>query len=130
MLHLGYGDDIRQSLYVGRFHQIRRRPGQMQYIVVIKFEAVEIVFESAPRMRAQQVGEIVGQLRFGQGVNLIMKILARTSYRTRVGIDRFRPHAFEFETFELRLIRLLEIWRVVWFHDRSSLCCVVQPVFG
>jgi len=52
---------------------------------VIKFETIEIKFDGTPVVRCQQIGAIVGQLRFGQLSHLIIEKLVEAPNAKGVG---------------------------------------------
>jgi hypothetical protein len=60
-------------------------------------------------MRFQQIAEIIGQLNFGQIVNLIVELSADAPHGTGIGLYGLRLESFEFKVFKMRLILLLEI---------------------
>lgn len=68
------GDDIRQALGLGRFDQVEVDPGLVQDMGIVELETVEVEFDRTPGMALQQIGEVVGQLLFGQIINLLIKI--------------------------------------------------------
>ena len=87
-LGLLHRDDVRQTLGLGRFDQTGSHPGFAQDMGEVELEAVQIEFDRAPGMRGQQIGEVIGQLRFGQTLNLIVEILADAANGAGVGLDR------------------------------------------
>ncbi len=66
-------DDVGQALGLGRFDQPWRDPGLTQDVLGVELEAVQVELDCAPGVRGQQLGEEVGQLRFSQIVDLIVK---------------------------------------------------------
>ncbi len=51
----------------------------------IELQAIEVKFDGAPGVRANQVAEIVGELAFGQGVDVVGKVA-----KSRLGIEGVR----------------------------------------
>jgi hypothetical protein len=76
---------------------------------VVKLDTIQIEFDATPGMRFQQIAEIIGQLEFGQIINLIIEIRADASNGSGIGLDRLGLEAFEFKVFKMCLIILLEI---------------------
>ena len=64
---------------------------------VVELQPVQIELDRAPRVRGQQLGEVVGQLLLGQGLDLVIEALADAPDGTRVGVDSLglrRPFSF------------------------------------
>ncbi len=70
------GDDVGQALNLGRFDQARCHPGFAQDVLVVELEAVQVELDGTPGVRGEQLGEEVGQLRFAQIVDLVVKACA------------------------------------------------------
>lgn len=60
-------------------------------------------------MRCQQIREIIGQLRFGQIVDVFIEILANAANGRGVSLYRLRLESFELKVFEMGLIVSLEM---------------------
>ena len=60
-------------------------------------------------MGFQQIAEIIGQLGFGQIINLIIEIRANALNSSGIGLDRLGLKSSEFKVLKIRLIILLEI---------------------
>ena len=71
-------------------------------------------------MGLQQVGEIIGQLRFGQLIDALVEVRAQVPDRPRIGFDRLRPQPLQLEAFEVGGVMLLEVWIGCWFHGRVA----------
>jgi hypothetical protein len=103
------GHNIRQTLCPWRFDQLKHWPGLIQNVGIEEFKTVQIKLNATPGVRFQQVAEIIGQLGFGQIVNLIVEISADAPHGTGIGVYRFGLESFEFKVFKMRLIVSLEI---------------------
>lgn len=57
-------------------------------------------------MRPDQVAEIFGELRLGEIVDLLVKILAQAPDRTGVDVDSLGLQTLEFEMLEMGLVWL------------------------
>ena len=77
---------------------------------------VQIELNRAPGVRRQQIGEIIGQLLFGQVIDLLVEILANAAYRTGVSLYRLGLQPLELEVFKMVLIVLLEMGVGRWCH--------------
>lgn len=60
-------------------------------------------------MRCQQIREIIGQLRFGQIVDVFIEILANSANGRGVSLYHLRLESFELKVFEMGLIVSLEM---------------------
>ena len=56
-----------------------------------------------------QVAKVVGELGFGQCVDVVGKVLTDAPNGAGVGVNGFRLQAFEFEVFEMRLVLPIEV---------------------
>jgi hypothetical protein len=86
-----------------------RYPGFAQHMNIIEFEAVQIEFDAAPEVRRQQIGEIIGQLCFGQLIDLFIEIRANAANCTGVSLYRLGLEPFEFKVFKMGLIVCLKV---------------------
>jgi hypothetical protein len=109
LLSLFHANNIRQALDLGRLDQIGGYPGFAQHMGIIELEAVQIELDRAPGMRCQQIGKIIGQLRFGQVIDLFIEILTDTPNGTGVSLYRLGLEPFELKVFKMGLIIALEI---------------------
>ena len=106
--------DIRQTLDLGRFDQVRGDPRLARHIGVEELQAVQIELDGAPGMRRQQIAELVGQLRLGERIDPVVKVVAGPANGAGVGLDGFRLQALELEMLEVGLIKAVEVrcgWR-------------------
>lgn len=53
----------------------------------VELECVQIKLDGAPEVRGGQRTEIVGQLRWGKTVNLVVKVFAHALDATRVSVN-------------------------------------------
>jgi hypothetical protein len=60
-------------------------------------------------MGFQQIAEIIGQLRFGQIIKVIIEIRTNAPHCAGIGVYRFRLESFKFKVFKMRLLVLFEI---------------------
>lgn len=102
-------DDVGQALRLGRLDQMRHDPGLAQDMNGIELEAVEIELDRAPGVRGDQVGEVVGQLGFGQVVDAMREIRTHATYRAGIGIDGLGLQALELEVLEMGLVLPVEV---------------------
>lgn len=77
-------------------------------VPVIKHEAVQIVLDGTPGARLQAIGEVLGELLWGQRVDLVAEIGADALDRAGIGPDRGRLQPFEPEMLAVRFVVLLE----------------------
>jgi hypothetical protein len=103
------GDDVRQPRGVRRLDQADHHPGLFQHVLVKELKAVQVEFDSASGVSAEQIGEIIGQLHFGQVMELMAEIVADTADGARVGLNGLGLKAFEPEVLQVRLVVLIEI---------------------
>jgi hypothetical protein len=68
----------------------------MQHMGIIELEAVQIELDRTPGMRRLQISEIIGQLGFGQLINVLIEILANAANGAGVGLYRLGLQSFEF----------------------------------
>jgi len=109
VLRLVDRDDIRQALRLGRLDQIRHHPRFLQNVSGVELQAVEIEFDGAPRMCADQVAEILGELRLGEIVDLMAKISTQPPDGAGVGLNGLRLQPLEFEVLEMGLVLPVEV---------------------
>ena len=76
----------------------------MQYVGVVELQAVKIELDGAPGVSAKRIGEVVGQLLFGQIVDLMIEIRADAANGPGVGLDGLGLQALKFQVLEVRLI--------------------------
>ena len=69
-----------------------------------ELQAVEIELDRAPRVGADQVAEILGQLRFRQGVDAVIEIPAQAADGATVGINRLGLQPLELQVLEVALV--------------------------
>ena len=93
---LVHRDDVRQTLGSGRLDQAGSGLRFMQHMGIIELEAVQIELDRTPGMRRLQIGEIIGQLGFGQLINVLIEILANAANGAGVGLYRLGLQSFEF----------------------------------
>ena len=75
----------------------------------VEFQAVQIEFDGAPGVRANQVAKVVGELGFGQGVDVVGKVVTDAPNGAGFRLNGFGLQAFEFEVFEMRLVLPIEV---------------------
>ncbi len=75
---------------------------------VIELQTVQVELDGGPGVRADQVGEIVGELRFAQGVNLVIEIGTHPANGMGIGIDGIGLQAFEFQVLQVGLVLLIK----------------------
>ena len=85
-----------------------------------ELQAVQVQLDPAPRMRGQQLSEVVAQLILAERVNLVGKVLADASHAARVGVDGLGLQALELEVLQVGLVLPIEMLRVVR-HDCNVL---------
>ena len=92
----------------GALDQTGRHPRPAQDMRVVELQPVQIELDRAPRVRGQQLGEVVGQLLLGQGLDLVIEALADAPDGTRVGVDGLGLQALELQVLKMQLVVLLE----------------------
>ena len=105
----------------GALDQTGRHPGPAQDMRVVELQPVQIELDRAPRVRGQQLGEVVGQLLLGQGLDLVIEALADAPDGTRVGVDGLGLQTLELEVLEVGLVLSLEMLREVGHDGKSSM---------
>ena len=61
-LRLLNGDDVRQARDFGWFDEVGHDPGFAQHVLGVELEAIQVELDGAPRVRFDQVAEVVGEL--------------------------------------------------------------------
>ena len=97
-------DDVGQALGLGRLDQTGRHPGLLQDVLVVKLQPIQIELDRTPRVRCHQIGEVVGQLGFGEIVDPMIKILPDATDGAGVGLDGLGLQPLELEVLEMRLV--------------------------
>jgi hypothetical protein len=84
------------------------RPGATQGFFrtccVVELQAVQVELDRGPGVRGHQIGEVVGQLRLGQIVDLVVEVVADAANGARVGLDGLGLQPLELEVLEMRLV--------------------------
>ena len=75
----------------------------------VELEAVEIELDGAPRVGADQVAEIVGELYRREIVQAVIEILPHAPNGATIGIDGLGLQALKLEVFEMRNIALIKL---------------------
>ena len=78
-------------------------PGFAQHMQGEELQTVEVEFDGTSGVRLDQVAEVVGKLRFRQGINVVGKVVTDAPDGAGVDVYGFGLQAFEFEVFEMRL---------------------------
>ena len=103
------GDNVRQTLGLRRLDQIRHHPGFLQDVGGVELQAVEIELDRAPRVRPDQVAEILGELRLREIVDLLAEIRTQPPDGAGVGFDGLGLQPFELEVLEMGLVLPVEV---------------------
>ena len=74
-----------------------------------ELEAVQVELDCAPGVRCNQFAEVVGQLRFGQAVDLVIETQTDAPDGARIGVDGLRLQTLEFEVLEMGLVLLVKV---------------------
>jgi len=69
-------------------------------MLVEELETVQIQFDRTPGVGAEQIGEVGEQLRLGQVMELVLKIVTDAADSTCVGLDGFGLQAFQFKVLQ------------------------------
>lgn len=80
-------DNVRQALRLRWLDQVRHRPGLLQYMGGEELRPYRSSLDRAPRVGADQLAEVLGQLRFGEGVDAVIKIAAQAPDGASIGVD-------------------------------------------
>ena len=75
----------------------------------IELQAVEVEFDRAPRVRPDQVAEVLGELRLREFIDLPVKILAQAPDGAGVGVDGLGLQPLELEVLQMRLVLPLKV---------------------
>lgn len=102
-------NDVGQALRLGRLDQVRHHPGLLQDMGGVELQAVEIELDRAPRVCPDQVAEVLGELRLGEVVDLLGKVLTQPPDSTGVGVDGLGLQPLEFEMLEMGLVLPVEV---------------------
>jgi len=113
-------DDVGQALRLGWFDEVGHAPGFTQNMQGVELEAIQIELDRAPGMRGNQVAEVVGQLRWRQVVNSVVKVVTHAPDGARISIDGLGLQALELEVFEVGLVALIKISSGTGFHAVES----------
>lgn len=101
--------DVGQALGFGWLDQIGHHPGLLQDVRGVELEPVEIEFDGAPGVGSDQVAEVLGQLRFGERVDLTGEVAPQTPDGAGVGVDGLGLQPLEFEVLQMQLVLLVEV---------------------
>ena len=74
-LRLCDGDDIGQASRLGWLDKMGHAPGFAQHMQGVELQTVEVEFDGAPGVRGYEVAEVVGELRFRQGINVMGEVV-------------------------------------------------------
>ena len=102
-------DDVRQALAPGWLDQTGRDPGLAQDVRVVELQPVQVELDRIPGVRCHQIGEVIGELRCGQRVNLMIKVVADAADGAGVRLDGLGLQSFELEVLEMRLVLPLKV---------------------
>lgn len=108
LLDFGHRNDVWQALALGRFDQAGGYPGLLQDMGVVELQAIQVEFDGGPGVRADEVGEVVGELRFGEGVDLVIEVRANAPDGPRIGVNGLGLQTFEFQVLQVRLVLLVK----------------------
>ena len=109
-------DNIGQTLALGRLDQAEGHPRFLQNMGVVELQTVQVEFDGGPGVGADEVGEVVGKLGFGDGVNPVIEVGADPAHGARVGIDGLGLQTFESAMLQVRLILLVKLRLQAGFH--------------
>ncbi len=101
-------DDIGQALGLGRFDQVDVDPGLAEHVSVVELEPVEIELDRAPGVGREQIGKMVGQLLFGQVIDVVREIVTDTANGATIGFDGFGLEPLELEVLQVLFVIALE----------------------
>ena len=96
-----------------RLDQPRRYPGLAQDVQGEELQPIQIELDRAPGVRGEKFGEVVGELRLGQAVDLVIETRTDAADGAGVGVDGLRLQALELEVLEVGLVLLVEV--CLWF---------------
>ena len=71
---------------------------------VVELQAIQVEFDSGPGVRADEIGEVVGELRLGQCAHLMIEVRANSANGARVGVYRLGLQPLELEVLEMHLV--------------------------
>ena len=114
----------------GALDQTGRHPGPAQDMRVVELQPVQIELDRAPRVRGQQLGEVVGQLLLGQGLDLVIEALADAPDGTRVGVDGLGLQALQLQVLKMQLVVPVERVCGQRFHLAVTSWFVIERPLG
>jgi hypothetical protein len=100
--------DIGQALGLGRLDQIDLDPWLVEYMGVVELEPVEIELDRAPGVGREQIGKIIGQLLFGQVIDVVLEIITDAANCATIGFDGFGLEPLELEMLQVLFVIALE----------------------
>ena len=71
---------------------------------VVELQPVQIELDRTPGVRSHQVAEVVGELGYGQIVNLMVKVVTDSADGPGLGLDGLGLQTLELEVLEMRLV--------------------------
>ena len=118
----GFGDrhDVRQPLGLGRIDQLHRDPGLAQDMRVEELQAVKIELHRTPRMRFQEIGEVLEKLRFGEILDTVVEVGTDAPNGAGISLDGLGLQALEPEMLEVGLVLVVEVGRGCWSHGCAA----------
>lgn len=103
-------DNVGQPLDLGRFDQMGHDPGFVQDVGGVELQAIQIKFDCAPGVGLDQVAEIVGQLGFGEVVDLVGEVSAQAPDGAGISLDGLGLQPLELEVLEMRLVLPVKVF--------------------
>ncbi|MDP2829920.1 MAG: hypothetical protein Q8O37_15110 [Sulfuricellaceae bacterium] len=96
----------------------------------VELQAIQVKFDRAPGVALDQVAEIVGQLGFGEVVDLVGEVSAQAPDGAGVGVDGLGLQPLELEVLEMGLVLPVEVlgrgWWSCWFILTKY--CTIKPL--
>lgn len=102
-------DNVGQPLCLGRLDQMGHHPGLAQDVGGVKLEAIQVQLDGAPGVGLDQVAEVIGQLGFGEVVDLVGKIPAQAPDGAGIGVDGLGLQPLELEVLEVGLVLPIKV---------------------
>ncbi len=107
-------DDVGQALAARWLDQAGCNPGFLQDMRVVELQAVQVELDGGPRVRGNEISEVVGELRCGQFVDPMVKVVAHAANGAGVRLDGLGLQSLELEVLEMRLVLPVKVLGDVW----------------
>jgi hypothetical protein len=114
-------DDVGQALRLGRLDQVGHCPRLLEHMRGEELQAVEVELDRAPRVGADEVAEILGELRLGERLDAVVEIRAQAPDSAGVGVDGLGLQPLQLQMLEMAVVLPGKVrWKARRHAGRSS----------